>query len=120
MADILIIMWYIMIFLSVTIGMLESLFFIVSLNNMAENKGIKKGLFFMFITSILVHIYAVIIGIFGIKKYSLTNNWWILILLIYSAVSIFFVLSTKVLLKGFEEISKISQNKKYSFDEEEE
>ncbi len=78
MSDILIIGFWIAMFIGLS-AMLDTIFFIITLIKMGENRGLRKSFFFLLICSIVTIICVISGAYFGITYYSITNNLWSII-----------------------------------------
>jgi len=104
MVNAVIVLWYIVILITISIAFLANLFFIIILGKIAENKGFRKSLFIIFFISIIVQILAVIISIFALKNISITNNIWAIIPIGYFIEGVLYVISAKNFLKSVNEL----------------
>ncbi len=110
MVNALIVLWYVIILITIILGIITGLFFIISLGKMAENKGFRKSLFVIFLISIIVQVLVVIISIFALKNISITNNIWAIIPIGYFIEGLLYVISTKIFLKSVNDL--VEKNKK--------
>ncbi len=109
MSDFFVIIFWIMIGISLTIAPIESIFFITSLVKMGKNEGLRKALFFLFITSLLTIFDATLISYFVLTKYSMANNLWAIIPILILMVGIIFFISTNKLIKSLKIILEKKQ-----------
>ena len=97
--------WF-FVFVGSLLGVASGIFIIVSLFNMKEGIGIKKGIFLLFLASVCIISYSTLVAIFGLVEYNIEEKLWTIIPVIYFLAGIFYLSSTYYLMQGIREIQK--------------
>lgn len=84
------------------LGIVGGVCYLISLSMMRGE--IKSSMFFLFISSFTWIVYSIIMIFLVFKKMDMTNTIWIIIPLLYTLTSIFFIIGAMKLMKTIKSI----------------
>ncbi|HDK42741.1 MAG TPA: hypothetical protein ENG87_05135 [Candidatus Pacearchaeota archaeon] len=91
------------------LGIVGGVCFLIRLSMMRGE--IKKSLFFLFISNFIWIVYSIIMILLFFKKLDITNTIWIIIPLLYTLTSVFFIIGTLKLMNTIKSIQKVNIKK---------